>query len=613
MVQRGPTFVDKLRNDNNDRVKTAREAGDLAALDTLLGVRARMEVLASALPQQDPYFTDLQTRAGGQWHIRFLLLRRLPESGEPQDLERGLLLPPSFSLSRHHAFSYIDGTNFGRFQLVFTEPRHFALPWNYVTERADDPTVKSALNRHSVLGAIVSPARVPAQLLFNLRIVPAPLTSVTMRGLEQRAQPEAILGLKKVWDASGSLFRGGQRFRVIKPAGQFLDTLYAGIPGPHTEIVGSFIHTSEQTSGTRVQSAKDPYPPAPLKAQFFPTVHEAWRAMVHTGHSYDREQVSVVNIGTMIAQAIHTLDGWRKNTPPATKTAIGSTATAIAGNAIEELGVNVVHVGKRRARDFMRGVGPRVGTLEGANPSAAMTQLVGAQNALRKRLDEAGSKRSFKTDDQHCIRHLVIEGDGVFHRLWGNLLTASPGIEMVLYDHMLFGRSTIIQAVVPPGVKTDPLNFTYRDVRPYCTFAHRLDPVIRDYDAAVGTRNVTGARQQFLNLWSLSRAAIGHILTQSVLESLADPNITTMAPVAALVDGYRAAISMPRPIPGMPLAPEHQILTAMVTDNFERMRVWLASSQATPSADRPIARVIDDFKTFVKDTLPNLEEAIRDL
>ena len=473
-----------------DRDFSALTAYQRRRVQQLLSDRAHLEDLASTQNQREAYGIE-------QWHSQFVRLR--DTATHPDSTLEGDEL-------RQRIWDAVPNSRFKRFQQAFCHPHQFIVPPFRVHKgNRVEFTGNPDFNIISLEPCLVSPDRIPEKLAEDLGLTEFEESD---RGdpyerLKKKAEPAAIVRLKKIWESTVPLQRGHHRILAIQQSSATVNARYPDVTGPGKELAGTILYTREEENG-REQARAATEPPRQLSVQHFRSVYAAHRKTLHEAKEYNREIDQLGNLQAKLQLLNVQIDReWKKETPEEEKDRMLSEARTLIAQGHKLLAA-CENKYKVRADDLLAGLTELGPEKHKQRISASLSKMVAVINRLQSRFEEMYPKGGYNKQDQMVLESHITRHERCMRQFRNHVEQNAPVLDNGL---ALFGGKPLSEPQVETQttgvlrrmhIHPDDLNGVR--LRPFSVYAGKLREKWSALGSALRARNQHGAKDAVVQM-----------------------------------------------------------------------------------------------------------------
>lgn len=480
------------------RAEKITSESDAPVLDSVLKQRECFEKLVSTTPQMDAY----RGRFGVDWNERFTPVSTFSKQAFFGYEGKALV---------EHLWRQLPNSRFKRFQEMFCEPADYAIPKPNLSAPCVEYPTREDLNRCSLTGCLVSPARVPFKLLVDLGIVREPDRKLTdLEALALKSEPATIQSLKAIFESTTPLAPNNNRFAVVNPLNQNASRHYNEARAIPEGVVGSLIYTRENVAVDRatVRNQRTPWTAPQRIPAFFSNVYSALRKTEHQSSTYQLETTTMGNLALEWNElTTRAANEWRRNAPQEVKQEIRDALVRLVAHTRKELS-SVTHHLKQQAAESFQALEARLKSGSN-NITTHITSANAAVTRLERQLATVPYKSGHNTVDCEQLTRLIKDGEHAFGLIRNSLFAAGSRLRdeinrrdgffklRGLSDEQRSAQATVIlsRMKIPAGA----LNHV-APVRPLRAFEMAHRGVYAQLQSAVMTQNAQQAREAMVKL-----------------------------------------------------------------------------------------------------------------
>jgi hypothetical protein len=381
----------------------------------------------------------------------------------------------------------------------------------------------------SVKACPISLDRLPEKLIQDFKV--DDFSGAKTQTEKNIVKMRAIPGVKKVLDSTRYISGKNHRLSIIIPSNKVVDERYPGVPGPHPDIIGSIVSTSEtQQSRKDVKLEKDLGPePRLLKMQFFPDGYAAFRSTYYQALSYEGHETNVL---ISIKNAVEQLNGrfearWRAGVIPSVKADLIERTQQICmmcGESME----SPQNPYKIRVKELMDAA------LEFAkmeSPTPAMTKMVAITRAIDTRLSDVTSLNEYNAADQQDLRSQIRKHEATFKDFRDGIKVNGEKLDFPirhlgeeLTPKQLDENIDVIKSQLGLKVKKEEKFI----IRPFLTYFNAIEDELYILEKALRSRDVEEQTDAVINMHVISKfqalqTCFEHLKTFSLHPSMYRP------------------------------------------------------------------------------------------
>lgn len=590
-------------------------------------------------------------RGAGTWYDNFVLLRDLKYLlADPGSQGHGDGLSRGRQAVRDLWSRYPGKTR--RFQQVFTDPTHWALPGTVVT--GDDerkiftPRSPEATKKASCLWCTVDADRVSPKLLQDLGVID--WQEVREKKGAQRLKredvlseikrPDVILRLKLIFDSLDFVeLDGSTRIGVIRPAKDEVLNFYerkisdfagdkitdkkilaSALRVPETAI-GKMLYFSELRSGVAEQARKERryLIPVQMKAQVFDSLYSLSRGISHTSSGYRREFAKLAATEAGIESIYHRLmTEWKRDTPREIKDDLKMQLKNLVVVTEPDF-VHSENISRSHVHYHLANILRSLEEDRGVTPQAKSKQLEAIKRHVDSRKREATGKDSSRTRDGDAAITAITKWSSHFRliqsrvaELQSKFLTNRPAfcgkrfsLEEVEGDRNLL-RKQMTLTVAP---------FEQMTARPFLTFASKLREAATELQSACATGSRLNIQNTLVKIDIICRLQEFHLTLEDIAEAAGSERVA----FSTLVD---IASKLPLLLPEATslgrnsykkLCPQYFDLKQKSIQMIERLKVYEARQWGQESKDKVLKKLQKNIKKLaVEEVVKNTKESYRE-
>jgi hypothetical protein len=396
------------------KAEKSNSESEAPALDSVLKQRETFERLVSTNPQIDAY----RGRFGVDWNERFTPVATFSKQGFFGYEGKALV---------EHLWRQLPNSQFKRFQEMFCEPTDYAIPKPDLAAPCVTYPTRDDLNRCSLTGCLVSPARVPFKLLVDLGIVPEPNRKLSdLEALAIKSEPAVLQSLKAIFESASSLAPHNNRFAIVNRLSEGAVRYYTEAKAIPEGVLGSLIYTRENVAIDRstVRNQRTPWTAPQRIPAFFSNVYSALRKTEHQTSTYQLETTTMGNLALEWNElTTRARDEWRRNAPQEVKQEIRGALVRLVARTREELS-SVSHHLKQQAAGSFEALEARLKSGSN-NITTHITAANAAVTRLERQLATVPYKSGHNTVDRDQLTRLIKDGEHAFELIRKSLLQAS--------------------------------------------------------------------------------------------------------------------------------------------------------------------------------------------
>lgn len=516
-------------------------------LDRALQQRDALESLVSTTPQMDAY----RGRFGVDWNERFTPVSIFSKQAFFGYEGKALV---------EHLWRQLPNSRFKRFQEMFCEPADYAIPKPNLAAPCVEYPTRDELNRCSLTGCLVSPARVPFKLLVDLGIVAEPDRKLTdLEALAIKSQPSVIQSLKAIFESTAPLAPNNNRFAVVNPLNESAARHYTEAKALPEGVVGSLIYTRENVAVDRstVRNQRTPWTAPQRIPAFFSNIYAARRKTEHQTSTYQLETTTMGNLALEWNElTTRARDEWRRNAPQEVKQEIRDALVRLVAHTREELS-SVTHHLKQQAAKIFEALEARL--QRGSNNiTTHITSANGAVTRLEKQLATAPYKSGHNTVDRDQLTRMIEDGEHAFGLIRNSLFATGSRLrddlsrrdgffnQRGLSDEQRAAQATILlsRMRIPAGALTQ-----VAPVRPLRAFAIAHQNAYAQLRNAVMTQDAQRAREAMVKLVVYSKLQHANAIFELLRALTSRSDVVPLKELRRHASALRALLEAQSPFP----------------------------------------------------------------
>lgn len=560
----------------------------LQRIDRVFDHRLKIERAASTAAQREHYGI-------ARWSAEWVRLAELtPPEGWRSD-ETTL---------RSAACRLLRGSKFLRFQELFCDPHNIIVPHLSLDARGA-LTFRASFDAKtaSVLPCLVSPDRVPDELLERLRLVrwsKQERRQPLLRFL-RKSDPALLERFKEMWDQALPL--GSNDMRVF--AVQRLKGSSSMALGVH----GTLLYTREDLTSRvqRIEPLLGPRRVYPLQAQHFVTIFDAHRKTLHARRGYDEEQTQLVELHTKIGLVLNRLTNeWRRDADFTVKEEIRGQVRETLTEGLKLL-EKAADGKKRYAHSLLEKVVETRDSLGRTNPSVTASRMSHALRELKERLDETYEKNSYNERDRKLLKELM-QRDGTVLRSVRFVLQERA--EAAIAGSRLFSGAQLEPQRERPDEVARVLRMVMPNVRaleelrcrPFSTFAGLLRIGYGELSRALEAQDRDAAEKTLVKMFVVTKMSAATTVVERCREQCVEwPRVPISSMLAGLrdIEGIFAAQIFPHV-----RLPEIERRFDSLVENVHELRGRLEAAQERRDAVRVSQPLHAELRTFFEEIRP---------
>lgn len=471
-----------------------------SARDAFRRQSARLEELLSTSSQ----LKNFRVAAGIDWSERFV-----PVENFRRDMSlfghEGVKLV-------EHLWNSLPSCRFKRFQELFSDNAHYAIPRPNMKAPCVVYPPRSELHGIPLTSCMVNPAAIPFKLIVDLGIVAEPTRTLSdIEALEIKSSPRVIASLKAIFESAVALAPGNERVLLLR---QIDATKYPEAQQLSEDKIGSIIYIRENTAVNRTGPKRDRtvwHAPEQV-ASYFPSVYSALRKTDHETSGYQLETMSLGQLSVEWNELTsRARQEWRRSASTEIKLTIRRDLEALVAKSREELS-GVFHHLKREAADAFTDLEARLA--QGSNNiTTHITAADAAVRRLNKTMDGSARKTGYNTTDAKQLSTLIQGAEHGFKLIGDSLFRASARLN----DEMKRSGGYFSQKDLPLSEREATTNtllvragipITAIDMvadRPLRAFAIRMREAYASLKSSVVDQDIPGTQRAIVRLVVLSK------------------------------------------------------------------------------------------------------------